>query len=115
MIPGYDPAMLKDSGSQRAQLFTEHLNEKFPGSQTTWIGPPEEAHYIFDMRGENKRVVVEERVFDLWGGSKPGLQKTLQYFDVDEHIAQCPAGSELHLAPGNGEKPEFSVRQLRTA
>jgi hypothetical protein len=107
--------MLKDSGTERAQLFTEHLNEKFPGSQTTWAGPPAQPRYVFEMPGENKRVLVEERVFDLWGGSKPGLRKTLAYYEIDEHIAQCPAGSELHIAPGNGEKPEFKVQQLQRA
>lgn len=107
--------MLKDSGTQRAQLFTEHLNENFPGSQTTWAGPPGHAQYVFEMRGENKRVIIEERVFDLWGGSKPGLQKTLACHQIDEHIAQCPAGSELHIVPGNGEKPEFKVQQPQRA
>lgn len=101
--------MLNDSGTQRAELFTEHLNERFPGSQTAWIGPPEEPDYIFEMRGANKRIVVSERVFELWGGSKPGMRKTVEYHKIDEHIAGCPAGAELHVVPGNGEKPEFEV------
>lgn len=103
--------MLKDSGTEKAELFREHLNEKFAGSQTSWIGPPQDARYIFDMRGAGKRVVIEERVFDLLGGSKPGLRKTLDYFKVDEHIADCPSGSELHIKPGNGEKPEFTTQR----
>jgi hypothetical protein len=107
--------MLKDSGSEKAQLFSEHLNEKFPGSQTTWMGPPQRPQYVFEMRGQNKRIVVEERVFDLWGGSKPSLEKTLDYHGVDAQIAQCPAQSALHIAPGNGEKPEFTTRQLQDA
>jgi hypothetical protein len=65
------------------------------------------------MRAAGKRVVVEERVFDLWGGSKPGLRKTLEYYKIDDHIAQCPQGSELHIKPGNGEKPEFVLRQAQ--
>lgn len=107
--------MLKDSGTEKAELFTEHLNEKFPGSQARWIGPPAQPRYVFEMPGENKRVVVEERVFDLWGGSKPGLRKTLAYHEIDEQIAQCPAGSELLIVPGNGEKPELTTRQLQGA
>lgn len=101
--------MLKDSGTERAELFTEHLNEQFPGSQATWIGPPEEPRYIFELGGAGKRIVVEERVFDQWGGSKPGMRKTLEHHKIDEHIAQCPAGSALHIKPGNGEKPEFET------
>jgi hypothetical protein len=104
--------MLRDSGTEKADLFCEHLNEKFPGANTTWSGPPQEPHYVFEMRGADKRIVVSERVFDLLGGSKPGLKKTLEYYKVDEHVAGCPAGSELHLVPGNGEKPEFQARQL---
>jgi hypothetical protein len=99
--------MLKDSGTERAQLFTEHLNETFPGSQTSWIGPPDAPNYVFTMRGAQKRVVVHERIFELWGSSKPGLKKTLSHHKVDEHIASCPAGSELRIVPGSGEKPEF--------
>jgi hypothetical protein len=105
--------MLKDSGTERAELFTEHLNAKFPGSQTTWAGPPQvHEAYVFEMSGANKRIVISERVFDLWGGSSVGLRKTLEYFKVDEHIANCPADSELHVKPGNGEKPEFETKQL---
>jgi hypothetical protein len=107
--------MLKDSGTQRAELFTEHLNSVYAGSQTAWIGPPDDASYIFEMRGANKRIVVHERVFELWGGSKPGLQKTLAYYKIDEHIAACPPGSELHVVPGNGEKPEFQIKQPQRA
>jgi hypothetical protein len=105
--------MLKDSGTERAELFTQYLNETFPGSQTEWVGPPENASYVFDMRGANKRIAVHERVFDLWGGSKPGLRKTLAYYKIDEHITRCPTGSELRVVPGNGEKPEFTVKQLQ--
>lgn len=107
--------MLKDSGTERARLFTEHLNEKFAGAQTAWVGPPDEPRYVFEMRGLNKRVIIEERVFDLWSGSKPGLRKMLAYFEIDEHIARCPAGGELHITPGNGEKPEFSPRAPQRA
>lgn len=102
--------MLKDSGTEKADLFTRHLNEQFPGSQTTWIGPPQEAEYIFDMRAANKRVVIQERVFDLLGGSKPGLEKTLAHYQFDQRIVGCPVGSELHILPGNGEKPEFKTQ-----
>lgn len=105
--------MLKDSGTEKAGLFCEHLNEKYPGANVTWIGPPQEPHYVFDVHGPNKRIVVAERVFDLWGGSKPGLEKTLKYYEIDEHIAGCPSGSELHIVPGNGEKPEFQTKQLQ--
>ena len=97
--------MLKDSGSERAKLFAEHLNETFTGSQTTWSGPPEQP-----ARGANKRIVVDERIFDLWGGSKPGLQKTLQHYKLDDHISKCVPGSELHIKPGSGEKPEFETK-----
>jgi hypothetical protein len=102
--------MTKDSASERAELFAQHLNETFPGSQTTWAGPPQlEERYVFEMQGAGKRIVISERVFDLWGGSKPGLKKTLEYHKVDEHIANAPSGSELHVVPGNGEKPEFQT------
>lgn len=107
--------MLKDSGTQRAELFTEHLNDVFPGSQTTWAGPPDERAYVFDMRAANKRIVVHERVFDLWGGSKPGLRKTLEYHNIDKRIADCAPGTELHIIPGNGEKPSFETKQLQRA
>lgn len=103
--------MLNDSGTQRAELFTEHLNEHFPGSQTTWAGPPDETDYVFEMRAANKRIIVSERVFELWGGSKSGLRKTLEYYKVDEQIAGCPGGAELRVVPGNGEKPEFNVAE----
>ncbi len=106
--------MLKDSGTERAELFCEHLNDAFPGSQTTWIGPPHDKHYVFDMRAAGKRIVVSERVLDLLGGSKPGLKKTLQHHGIDSHIAECPQGSELHIVPGNGEKPDFQTHTLHT-
>lgn len=110
MRAGYHSGMAKDSASERAELFTQHLNDTFPGAQTTWAGPPQlEEQYLFDMRGAGKRVVISERVFDLWGGSKPALQKTLEYHNVDEHIANAPAGSEVRIVPGNGEKPEFQT------
>ena len=56
--------MLKDSGTQRAQLFAEHVDEHFPGSQTTWAGPPDHPRYIFELAAAGKRVVIEERVFE---------------------------------------------------
>jgi hypothetical protein len=102
--------MPKDSGTERAKLFAEHLNKQFPGSQTTWAGPPDtDTSYIFDMHGAGKRVVISERIFDAWGGSNLGLLKTLEYHQVDEHIANCPSGRALHIVPGSGEKPEFTI------
>lgn len=103
--------MLKDSGTQKAQLLAELLDERFPGSQTAWAGPPEHSSYRFEMPGANKRIVVEERVFDIWGGSKPALEKMLQYHDIDKKIAEAPASSEIRIRPGNGEKPEVSVER----
>ncbi len=105
--------MPKDSGTEKAQTFAEHLNESFPGAGTRWSGPPQQpARYVFDMPGFNKQIVIQERVFDLWGGSKPALQKALDHHNVDDRIAGCPAGSALHVVPGNGEKPEFETRTL---
>jgi hypothetical protein len=105
--------MLKDSGTERAQLLTAHLNEQFPASQTAWSGPPETPSYVFDMRAAGKRIVIHERIFDLWGGSKPGLEKTLAHYKIDEHIVGCPVGADLHVKPGSGEKPEFEIEQRR--
>lgn len=107
--------MLKDSGTQKAQMFAQLLDERYANAQTSWSGPPEGPSYVFELLGPNKRIVVAERVFDIWGASKTGLEKMLAHHGIDEKIAQAPGGSELSIEPGNGEKPEITIRPLQQA